>query len=456
MDMVDYAHNKRATLALIVFSACIIMFFVERMHLIAFSPISIIAIVIALIRYFYLCVQSKREVLFSSFYQIYAMLALLLSAIAISSGAYMLEVGAFGSANGSVWVILAYFIAGIEATFRGFQSKISLGIAGKIIPQPWPVARRLILVIVCAVGLIGFYILFTAGSPILIGVDRVTFWRSIAPEHFSFIPSLITQTYFFICYYTLVAHKMRDHPAASVFVIFLYIFITVVILGQKFSAFILLASAWLMVLPGVFPNFKIRALYVLPVVVISILLLLLVVWSYSLSGRDASFIFYRVALQAQLIWSVLSDPYNFKLFPSSDWRCYFGCGFMDSGQDYISLQYLPFDLYKYYYSGGTTLSGFMPALSILTFGIIISFLIHLLVCFMLGVMQREICLTVRKGNFIASFLLYKVQLGFMLMWFSALNSTFIGIILAAIALIIYLVLFGWSILSERRMGAVRG
>jgi hypothetical protein len=370
------------------------------------------------------------------------MLGLLLSAIAISSGAYMIEVKAFGDDNGTVWVIFAYFLAGMEATFFGFVSNISFGIANKSSFHIWHISRQIIIGTVVIVVLIGLFILFKIGSPLLIGVDRVTFWNSFVPYYFSFYPSLVMQTYFFVCYYVIAVHKRMERPLLSIIVLLLYIFITIAVLGQKFSAFILLASAWLMILPGAFPNFQIRISYIIFAVIVLILIILLVIWTYIHSGMEASFILSRISLQSQLIWSVISDSYNFSLFPRADWRCYFSCGFTNNGQDYIVMQYLPHEIYSYYYKNGTTLSGFMPSLSILTFGIIISFLIHLLICFVMGLIQRDICSAVRENNFILSFLLYKVQIGLMLVWFSAINSAIGGVIITLVVLGIYLAAFG--------------
>src|SRR5690606_16724019 len=138
-----------------------------------------------------------------------------------------------------------------------------------------------------------FYILLTVGSPVLIGVDRVYFWRNLVPEYLTFVPSLVTQVYFFICFYFLVSLKNKTGISIPSFILAAFIFITIFVLGQKFSAFILIMSAWFMVLSGTFPNFKIKPSQILVAASVTIFIIALVSISYVREGRDASFIFTR-------------------------------------------------------------------------------------------------------------------------------------------------------------------
>src|SRR5690606_37189472 len=98
--------------------------------------------------------------------------------------------------------------------------------------------------------------------------------------------------------------------------------------------------------------------------------------------------------------------------------------------------------YLLYYDVGTSLSGLLPALPIMTLGFALAFTLHLVICFCLGVLQREVAAMVSRQNFIAAFLLYKVLLGFILLWFAAVETATIGTLVAAAALIGYQFLFG--------------
>src|SRR5690606_28723828 len=78
----------------------------------------------------------------------------------------------------------------------------------------------------------------------------------IAPENLSFVPSLVIQTYFFVGYFLIVSRKRKSDLLIPSAIFICYIIITIFILGEKFSAFILITSAMLMILAGTYPNFK--------------------------------------------------------------------------------------------------------------------------------------------------------------------------------------------------------
>ncbi|HWK42609.1 MAG TPA: DUF6418 domain-containing protein [Croceibacterium sp.] len=381
------------------------------------------------------------------------MIGILLSAAVVSAGADMIEVGAFGDANGSFWIILAFFFAGIEATCLGFRSNIFIFFGEKSPNQSKQEASIIILPIVFTVILLGFFIFFTSGSPILLGVDRVTFWRTIVPENFSFFPSLVIQTYFFLSYYFLYMKMKGEKIFIPSIIIISYIFITIMILGEKFSAFILAISAWMTIISGTFPSFKINSKQLLYISIISLLIISLISVNYAISGRDSSFIFSRIALQSQLMWSLSSDQYGLSMLPSSDWSCFWQCGYFDSGSDYISHRYLPNNVYSFYYDNGTNLSGFTPALPMLTFGFFIAYILNILACLSLGAIQKSIHISIKRENFITSFLLYKVQLGIAIAWFGAIHSAIIGSVFALIFSIVYIFIFGVN--NKKAKDAVR-
>src|SRR5690606_32204788 len=102
--------GKRPTLAILAILASLIMFFIERNNIFQLTAPAITAAFLTIALYLYLLFAEQRKIFLTSFYQIYFMLGLSVSAAAISGGAQMIEVGAFGDANGSFWVILAFFL----------------------------------------------------------------------------------------------------------------------------------------------------------------------------------------------------------------------------------------------------------------------------------------------------------------------------------------------------------
>lgn len=436
--------TKRLTIAVLAIGFCGLMFVIERSR---FSDVSLAVIPFGaaiVVYYLYLMFNNAREVFLSSIYQIYAMLGLLVSAMTISGGAVMLEVNARGTANGTFWVLLAFLVAGMEATYFGFKSHWLAGSSQKAPTLPSGLTNLSIIAIAGVTILLGLYVFATIGSPVLIGVDRVTFWKHFTPEYLSFFPSLTQQTYFFVCFLFLTNKKQNISTAIPSSILITYILVTIFILGEKLSAFVLVFSAWSMIVAGTFPNFKIKYYHIILTFAIVASLFAMISISYISSGREVSFIFSRIALQGQLLWSLLSDPYRLALVPSPDWQCYFGCGWIDNGKDFISYTYLPVGLYKFYYEGGTGLSGFMPALPIFMFGFAAAFSLHIIICFLLGICQRETCEAIRRNNFITSFLFYKIQLGLALAWFAAMSTALIGSLSALVLLVIYLAIFGRS------------
>lgn len=442
MQMVSFTSGSRTTLASFMFLSSLLIFFVERNKIILFNaPLMGVAFAFSAI-YLYIFFVNHRKFFLTSFYQIYFMIGLLVSAASISSGAQMIEVGAYGSANGSFWIVFAFFVAGMETTCLGFHSRF-LSFLGRMPPnQTWDSSQLIIISTISMVVIVSTYIFVTIGSPITLGIDRIAFWRNYIPTYFSILPSFVLQTYFFVCFYLLVSVKRSTQLAIPVLLFGFYIIITVIILGEKLSAFVILISAFLMVVSGTFPNFRVKLTHFIFAVTVALLILLLISATYIANGRDPSFIFARIALQAQLVWSVLADPYGFRLLPGPDWSCFFGCGWSGDGRDFMAYKYLPYGLYNFYSESGTALSGFMPALPILTFGLILAFAIHLLACFLIGLLQREISISIEKENFISSFLLYKVLFGVVLAWYGARITALAGSMAAFILFAFYLVLFG--------------
>jgi len=78
---------------------------------------------------------------------------------------------------------------------------------------------------------------------------------------------------------------------------------------------------------------------------------------------------------------------------------------------------------------GAVQSGFMPAISILTFGMIASLLLHITVTFVLGFAQRKMVASFASGKPIYGFLLFKAQFSLTIMWFASSMGPLRGLIL---------------------------
>lgn len=78
---------------------------------------------------------------------------------------------------------------------------------------------------------------------------------------------------------------------------------------------------------------------------------------------------------------------------------------------------------------GAVQSGFMPAISILTFGMIASLLLHITVTFVLGFAQRKMVASFATGKPIYGFLLFKAQFSLTIMWFASSMGPLRGLIL---------------------------
>jgi hypothetical protein len=371
--------------------------------------------------------KNLREVILTGFFQIYYSVGMLLSAMLVSGGMYMFEVAEFGDQNGIFWVMMGFTVTGLEASCLGYLLSGSLHYGGGVKKLPRGAGNFVTLSIITATIIISSYVFISYSGPVLLGVDRVTFWRDIPPPYLSFVPTLVTQSFFFVAFYFLWSRRNGQKSGLPATILVAYILVGLFVLGQKLSLFILFITVWFVLLPGVFPNFVIKRSHIVLSLVTVTFLVITVLVSYALQAKEQGFALARIALQAQVLWSVFNDPNSHNLL-LGEWSCYFGCDQFIDGKDFISYKYLPLELYNFYSKGGTTLSGFMPALSIATIGIAASLLVHIAISFGLGLVQGKLVVAVSKKNIVYSFLLYKMHIGLSLLWFAALQTAIPGLI----------------------------
>lgn len=430
----------RQWLASALLAWSIVSFFVERHYGGELANWNHITGGLGMVWYLRFLFKDCRALFTTEFYYIVYAIGMLISSALVSGGAYMIEITEFGNQNGAFWIVVAYFITGYEASRIGFSLAGKFRLGANPYRFSWRFNRLLIIILTTSALGVAASIFIRYGGPLLQGVDRVTFWRTIVPNDFSFVPSLLIQTFFFAAFYFLWIRHARKRSIMAAFLLIAYVLAALFVLGQKFSAFIIYIHTWLVISAALFHDFKIKLLHIIGLTSVVILLSLSIIVSYTLLDHDAIFALVRVALQSQLLWSVLADESKLSLWPQ-DWICYFSCPPFNSGADYISFLYLPYDMYNFYTDGGSVLSGFMPALSIITFGLIASLLTHILILFILGFIQRKILFSLTAGNMIYGFLLFKLHLGLTMIWFSAMTSAAPGLLTVFVSICIYRLFF---------------
>jgi hypothetical protein len=396
---------------------------------------------IALLWYLCLVYQSQLAVLFTSFFQIFSWLGLLASALAISSGSPMVEIERAGTSNGTFWVILGFCVACTEITIIGYRSGGGAILGRGVLRLPKILQNLTLFVAIGSVLALSAYTVISLGSPVMLGVSRTEFWRDIAPASIAFLPNLTNQTYFFAAFYFLHRrlHASSDSLLLGLLVVLSYAAATIFVLGEKFSAFIVYGNAWLLVLAALYPGFRLKPAYMIVSGLLCASMAAFIAYTYTAAGSSPAFIFTRIALQAQLLWSVIDDGSGLSALPHQ-WRCFWECNGLE-GTQYLSQRYLPAHRFAHYQNVGSRLSGFMPALSLLSFGWIATGVIFAAMSFTLGFLQRKIVAVLPTENVIYGFMLFKLQFGLSSLLATGLLVTFRGVAAMVVGIAVYNVLF---------------
>ena len=386
--------------------------------------------------YLRLLLRDNAAATMTSFYQIFYGVGMLASAALISNGAVMIEINATGTANGVFWIMLIFFVIGMEATVLGYGYGHLVRLPARALRLPAGFDLAIMIFIILPVLAMAIYVFLLTGGPVLRGVDRVTFWRSIAPAETKMLPTLMRQFFFFVAFFYLWRARAQGSMVMMRIGLIGYLLAGLFVLGEKFSLFVVLLNIWLIVQIGVVPEFRFKPRHFVGFAVVMALILLVVAITYIADEKNIGFILVRVALQAQLLWSVAESALD---GVSQPWRpeCIFGCDFYSNGRDYISYRYLASGIYNFYREGGSTLSGFMPALPIFTLGPVLAMMLHVFVGIVLGVLQRKTTTAVRKRQSIYSFLIFKMQFSITVIWFAAIETAIPGLLLVVAAIIIY-------------------
>lgn len=438
----------RLFLAIVLTCYSIISYFTERSYIGDWANWNHALGAIILIWYLVVSYKAHREVILTGFFQIYYSIGMLLSAALVSGGMYMFEIAEFGDQNGTFWVMMTYFVSGLEVNRFGYRLSRFFRFGGNVKKLSRRTSTSVILFITTTTLVISTYVFISYRGPVLNGIDRVTFWREFVPSYLSFTPTLVIQSFFFVAFYCLWSWRIEKKSKLPVFILISYVLVGIFVLGEKLSLFLTFMTVWFALLPGVFPDFVIRRTHIIALIGVLFFLVTSVLVSYMLQDKDSGFALARVALQAQVLWSVFNDAQAHN-FWSNDWSCYFGCNQFSDGKNWIAYQYLPFNLYNFYTDGGTTLSGFMPALSIMTMGVVMSLLLHLSISFVLGVFQQKILNAVAEENILYTLLLYKAHLSLTFIWFAAMQTAIPGLIVVLLSIGVYRVCFPVTTAKKR-------
>lgn len=335
----------------------------------------------------------------------YYYFALVLGAVSAESGVYMLEIKEQGQPNGSASLVLFFYIVFLEVMYLSWQYFTavlkrfefpSVSVKGERFFGGW---LCIIILAVC------IYLIYSYSSPVLMGIERSTFSANYAPSWFSSMYSVFLQSFSIMALLWCFDSRRRKIYSIAVACYFLFMFI---VFGQKFSGMILLLFTVLAILGAQGRSLSFRLFICL--FCFGLVLFSLVCYAYISIGRNPlEFILARYALQGQLIWSVVSDPYvNF--LRVNDLGCLVGkCSGYGSLIDLISERYLPADVYQAYHAGGNKLSGFSPAAHILAFGFPISIMLCVFFSAISGAISAFWVAAVQSRNLLVSVLAYKLM-----------------------------------------------
>lgn len=383
------------------------------------------------------------------FYQSFYFTGMLLSAVLITAGLPMIEIGEVGTANGTFWALVIFLVCGTAASSMGFRVKLPLDSGRRRLGAI--LERRFVIGLTVAVVATSILVLLLFSNPYSLGMDRVVYWDTVVPGHLSWVNSAVRQTVLFpiLLFYMSESGSSQRRLASGL--IAAYLVITVVMLGEKASAFILYSAIWLLVLGAYRGRFGFdRRMLILLVGGLGSIYALLS-YNYGVAEYGDAFIITRIAMQAQVLWSVLNS-FDFPFFSQVASECFWGCDAASGPADYVSLRYLPSYLYAIYSESGSTLSGFLPGLAILSFGFFGALILHILVSFVLGFIASRLLDQFRRHNLLYSFLLFKVYFAMILYWYAAIHTAVHSLIFfLTIALVVVIFVVGGN--RKRRISS---
>lgn len=373
--------------------------------------------------------------LFTSAMPFYYYIGMCVSLLLVNSGVHMIEVDQYGSPNGSALIMLSFFLYSIGVSnliFSLVSNKASLASLPRV---PVRIANNFIFFVIFSILILGLIILLFYSGPVVKGLNRVAFWESMEKSGLSFYPTLMLQSFYFAVYLFFFDRYVKGRGLISAFILLGYLFLTIFVLGEKFSAFIIYLTVFCFLLPGFTSNLKLKKRTFLLLALCFLSLVLIVILSYLAQGYNSEFIFARIALQGQVLWSVVN--FDFPDLFSGNNSCLLGCVGYSNLSDFISFRYLPIATYLHYSLTNTKLSGFAPAAQFLTMGLLPTFIFQTLVFMLLGYLQAKAVVYNRERNFFVGFLLFKISFSVFLIWHAVMFTAIKGLLFTVAILLVY-------------------
>lgn len=430
---------KTSKLTIFSIVSCVIAFFMLLLD--PGGPASIQAISTSVVcififsAYTILLIKCNQTLFNLTMYQVYVFGGLLVSASLISLGLPMIEIVQDGFPNNTEVVLVIFYMCGMESN-RFVFDKLKIIIPQQQIKLSQKREMYIAHSVVMIALLVSLYIFLKYSSPLILGVNRVDYWTNIIPDYLGISASIISQTFLFAIFIYFLNITQRKSIFIPALYILMYAIVAVVILGEKFSLFI----AYSMMAFAFLAGFGLRINYsintVLIMIAVTLTLLALVGINYIIDGNDFYFILIRAVLQSQLIWSVMNES-SYVLIFGLDWTCYFSCNQASDGVEFISQRYMPADLFDGYKMTGAGLSGFMPALAILSWGFPLALIAHLLVSASLGFIQLKFLSSVKARSLLHTVIWWKIYFGSVILWTASKDIAINGIVGAFIILVIW-------------------
>lgn len=369
---------------------------------------------------------------------------------------YLNEIQAYASLTGGGArnsFLVASFLCGVFISFRLFLRYFAFDLK-KYLPLEVFLIRFLlflgwVLIVYMA------YVVFRYGSPLILGVDRFTYWKYFSPTGYRYISSLVP-IFGFVLFYAREIGLLRNFYA------FLWLFfcvILVVLSGEKFSGLLILAFFSLLPffcvgLRRLSVSLKLFGFMVFLFLVGLVFLNYYLVYGYRFLEVFES----RIVLQGQMLFALDAVSLN---FPRNETILdgFFGKEKEEAGIRFLMFQIAPWELVQRHLEGGATFTTPFPANLTYFFGLYFSPLILIFFSFLVGGLGAVLFIALRKQAFLLGLVTLKV-------FFYVYQAVLMGevhfllgwkmLVYMSAVLLLILISFHKVRCDERRCGSIAG
>lgn len=370
----------------------------------------------------------------SHFLFLYYYFALLAGTSLAEMGSYMPEIRETGKPNGATLITIFTALIFI-ITSRKFHATTYKHISRLRFKRYFSLKTESnVSIIIASLPLIfsGIH-LYVYGSPLLLQVERSTFFASIGNSWGNLIYANILYT--FPLSIALISFSPRKATRIIGYTLALAGLSSVtIVFGHKMSALVVLLSTILIFLSANKKRSDHPLTTAIKIIAVSIPILIYI--QYTFLERDVlEFAVSRIAMQGQLLWSVLNDNELSLIFPNA-FGCITECKHSNSLNDALAQRYLPWTLYSFYEETNTSLSGFHPATQIAAFGIIFFILIHFILSAIIGFLMAVTQTLIEIKSPIGVLLIFKIFFAFYYFYFVSISDGLTSIFTATCILLL--------------------